>query len=75
MEQTFPRLQESVNIPITHALFTEHSDCTDAMLKTPNVGITELLSKPGSAGVLKYLLVSFPIPLLFIKIRVWLVCR
>lgn len=47
-------------MPITHALFTEHSDCSDVMLKTPNVGISELLSKPEAAGVLKYLLVSAP---------------
>ncbi|EIW70044.1 hypothetical protein TREMEDRAFT_68451 [Tremella mesenterica DSM 1558] len=56
---TFPRLVESApNIPITHVLFNEHSDCSDILLKTPNVGITELINDPVSAKVLKYLLIT-----------------
>ncbi|CAD6567438.1 MAG: hypothetical protein TREMPRED_003625 [Tremellales sp. Tagirdzhanova-0007] len=57
-DQTFPRLHETSNVPMTHALFTEHSDCTDALLKTPSIGIPELLGNPSSASVLKYLLIS-----------------
>lgn len=56
--QTFPRLTESAGLPITHVLFTEHSDCTDLILKTPNVGVNELISNPSAAAVLKYFLVS-----------------
>ena len=49
-------------MPITHALFTEHSDCTDLITKTPNVGISELVSDQKAAGVLKYILVSVLCP-------------
>ncbi|WWD16133.1 hypothetical protein CI109_100558 [Kwoniella shandongensis] len=55
---TFPRLTELPVLPITHALFTEHSDCTEALLKTPNVGVAELISDPVAAGVLKSLLIT-----------------
>lgn len=50
-------MQENASVPVTHALFTEHSDCTDIVMKTPNVGVSELLSNAAAAGVLKYLLV------------------
>ncbi|WVQ98909.1 hypothetical protein IAU59_006040 [Kwoniella sp. CBS 9459] len=55
---TFPKLNESAALPNTHVLFTEHSDVTDALLKTPNVGIAETLADPAAARVLKYLLIS-----------------
>lgn len=55
---TFPRLQEHSSVPITHALFSEHSDINDAVLKTPSVGVTELLANKQAASVLKYLLVT-----------------
>jgi hypothetical protein len=55
--QTFPRLYETTSVPITHSVFTEHSDSTEAVLKTPNVGVSELISDPTSASVLKYLIV------------------
>ncbi|KAK8869605.1 hypothetical protein IAR55_000172 [Kwoniella newhampshirensis] len=55
---TFPRLTELAVLPITHALFTEHSDSTEALLKTPNIGIAELISDPIAASVLKFLLIS-----------------
>lgn len=43
---------------MSFALFTEHSDITDALMKTPNVGIAELLGDAQAASVLKYLMVS-----------------
>jgi hypothetical protein len=55
--QTFARLHDLASIPITHALFAEHSDVTDVILKTPNVGFSELLSNPKANAVLKYFLV------------------
>ncbi|KAK4684873.1 PAT complex subunit CCDC47, partial [Tremellales sp. Uapishka_1] len=55
---TFPRLVESAAVPITHAVFSEHSEATDALLKTANIGITELLADAPTASVLKYLLVT-----------------
>ena len=61
--QTFPRLQEHSSVPITHALFSEHSDINDAVLKTPSVGVTELLANKQAASVLKYLLVCPPVSL------------
>jgi hypothetical protein len=45
-------------MPITHALFAEHSDVTDLLLKTPNVGITELLAQPAATKVLKSFIVT-----------------
>ncbi len=56
--QSFARLHESAAVPLNFALFTEHSDITDALLRTPNVGIADLLANPKAASVLKYLLVS-----------------
>ncbi|OXG21659.1 hypothetical protein C366_01342 [Cryptococcus neoformans Tu401-1] len=55
---TFAKLTEKSSFPITHALFQEHVDVTDIVLKTPNVGVTELLADPVTAGVLKYLLIT-----------------
>jgi hypothetical protein len=55
--QTFARLHDLASIPITHALFAEHSDVTDIVLKTHNVGFSELLSNPKANAVLKYFLV------------------
>jgi len=55
---TFARLHDLASIPITHALFTEHSDITDLILKTPNVGFSELLANPKAAAVLKYFLIT-----------------
>ncbi|TYJ58153.1 hypothetical protein B9479_001249 [Cryptococcus floricola] len=55
---TFTKLAETSAVPITHALFTEHSDLTDLVLKTPNVGVSDLLKDSDSLSVLKYLLVS-----------------
>ncbi|WVO20918.1 uncharacterized protein IAS62_002219 [Cryptococcus decagattii] len=55
---TFAKLTEKPSFPITHALFQEHVDVTDIVLKTPNVGVTELLADPVTAGVLKYLLIT-----------------
>ncbi|WVR05374.1 hypothetical protein IAU60_002388 [Kwoniella sp. DSM 27419] len=55
---TFPRLTESSALPITHVLYTEHSDVTDAILKTPNIGVTDVLADPVAATVLKYFLIS-----------------
>lgn len=55
--QTFPRLQENSSVPVTHALFSEHSDINDAILKTPNVGVTELLANKQASAMLRYLLV------------------
>jgi len=56
--QTFARLHDLASIPITHALFAEHSDVTDVIMKTPLVGFSELLSNPKANAVLKYFLVS-----------------
>jgi len=56
--QTFPRLHESAAVPVTHSLYAEHSDVTDLLLKTPNVGITELLAQPAALKVLKFFIVS-----------------
>lgn len=55
---TFPRMHESVAVPVTHALFSEHSDITDALLKTPNVGVSTLLADPVAADILKALIVT-----------------
>jgi hypothetical protein len=44
-------------VPVTHALFAEHSDVTDVLMKTSGVGISDVLSDPKAASVLKYLLV------------------
>ncbi|KAL7424197.1 hypothetical protein Q5752_001783 [Cryptotrichosporon argae] len=55
---TFARLQENAKIPMTHALFAEHSDLTDVYLKTANVGVAELLANPVAASVLRYLIVT-----------------
>lgn len=55
---TFPRLHESTAVPVTHALFSEHSDITDALLKTPNVGIADVISDPAAADILKALIVT-----------------
>jgi hypothetical protein len=57
-DQTFARLHDLASIPITHALFAEHSDVTDVIMKTPLVGFSELLSNPKANAVLKYFLVS-----------------
>lgn len=57
-DMSFARLHESAAMPITHALFSEHSDVTDALLKTPNVGITDLMSNPAAAKVLRALIIS-----------------
>jgi hypothetical protein len=46
-------------VPITHALFTEHSEVNDVIFKTPSIGVTELLKDPAAASVLKYLIVSW----------------
>jgi hypothetical protein len=54
---TFPRLHDSSIVPVTHALFAEHSDVTDVLMKTSGVGISDVLSDPKAASVLKYLLV------------------
>jgi len=59
--QTFPKIQENASVPFTHTLYTEHSDVTDAIIKTPNVGVTDLLANAKAADVLKYLLVSLSI--------------
>lgn len=56
--QTFPRLHESASLPGSHALYTEHSDVTDALFKTSNVGISEVLTNPKAADILKYLLIT-----------------
>jgi hypothetical protein len=45
-------------MPITHALFAEHSDITDVILKTANVGFFDLVNNPKAAGVLKSFIVS-----------------
>lgn len=45
-------------MPATHALFSEHSDITDAILKTPNVGVTEVLADPTAARILKGLIIT-----------------
>ncbi|WVW82862.1 hypothetical protein I302_104874 [Kwoniella bestiolae CBS 10118] len=56
---TFPKLNDSAtNLPITHALFTEHVEITDLLLKTPNIGVGEVLNDKDAAAVLKYLLIS-----------------
>ncbi|GFZ45782.1 hypothetical protein JCM24511_03512 [Saitozyma sp. JCM 24511] len=55
---TFPRLHDSSIVPVTHALFAEHSDVTDVLMKTSGVGISDVLSDPKAASVLKYLLVT-----------------
>ncbi|WWD01172.1 hypothetical protein V866_008112 [Kwoniella sp. B9012] len=56
---TFPKLNDSAtNLPITHALFTEHVEITDLLLKTPNIGISEILKDNDAASVLQYLLIS-----------------
>ncbi|WVQ78559.1 hypothetical protein IAT38_000645 [Cryptococcus sp. DSM 104549] len=57
-DMTFPKLQETSLLPVTHALFTEHSEVTDVLLKTPNVGILDVLADPTAASLLKYLLVT-----------------
>lgn len=49
---------ENAAMPITHALFAEHSDVTDLLLKTPNVGITELLAQPAATKILKSFIVT-----------------
>lgn len=51
-------MHESPAVPVTHALFSEHSDATDAILKTPNVGVAEVLADPTAANVLKALIVT-----------------
>ncbi|WRT67341.1 uncharacterized protein IL334_004311 [Kwoniella shivajii] len=55
---TFPRLTDSSSLPITHALFTEHVEITDLLLKTPNIGISEVINDQEAASLLKYLLIS-----------------
>jgi hypothetical protein len=60
--QTFPRLYETSAIPITHSVFTEHSECTDILLKTPNIGLSELIKDTNAAKVLKYLMVRVYTP-------------
>ncbi|CAK9784055.1 DUF1682-domain-containing protein [Cutaneotrichosporon oleaginosum] len=55
---TFPRLHEATAIPTTHALFSEHSDITDVILKTPNVGVAEVLADATAARVLKALIIT-----------------
>jgi hypothetical protein len=45
-------------MPITHALFAEHSDITDVILKTANVGFFDLVNNPKAAGVLKSFIVK-----------------
>lgn len=45
-------------MPISHALFAEHNDVTDLLLKTHNIGISELLAKPAATKVLKYFIVT-----------------
>lgn len=57
-DMTFPRMHESATMPITHALYAEHSDTTDALLKTPNVGITDLLAQPAATKILKFFIVT-----------------
>jgi hypothetical protein len=51
-------MHETTAIPATHALFSEHSDITDAILKTPNVGVAEVLADPTAARVLKALIIT-----------------
>ncbi|BEI81748.1 hypothetical protein CcaverHIS002_0209080 [Cutaneotrichosporon cavernicola] len=55
---TFPRMHESTAVPTTHALFSEHSDITDAILKTPNVGVAEVLADRTAARILKALIIT-----------------
>jgi len=43
---------------MSHALYAEHSDVTDAIMKTSNIGVSELLSNPKAAQLLKYLIVT-----------------
>lgn len=51
-------MHESPAVPVTHALFSEHSDITDALLKTPNVGVAEVLADPTAGRILKALIVT-----------------
>lgn len=51
-------MHDSKDVPVTHALFSEHSEITDVLLKTPNVGITEVLADPVAAGMLKALIIT-----------------
>ncbi|WWC69249.1 uncharacterized protein I206_103186 [Kwoniella pini CBS 10737] len=56
---TFAKLNDSASgFPITHALFTEHVEITELLLKTPNIGISEILNNKEAVSVLKYLLIS-----------------
>ena len=49
-------------MPITHALFAEHSDITDIILKTKDVGFYDLVNNPKAAAVLKSFIVSMDFP-------------
>lgn len=51
-------MHESSAMPMTHALFAEHNDVTDLLIKTPNVGIADLLAQPAAASVLRYFIVT-----------------
>ncbi|KAL1411050.1 hypothetical protein Q8F55_001997 [Vanrija albida] len=55
---SFPRLHESASVPVTHTVFSEHSDVNDVVFKTPNVGVKEVLADPVAADVLKYLIIT-----------------
>ncbi|WVN86658.1 uncharacterized protein L203_101827 [Cryptococcus depauperatus CBS 7841] len=55
---TFAKLTENAIIPITHTLFQEHSDVTELVLKTPNIGVNEVIKDSTAASVLKYLLIT-----------------
>ena len=54
-------------MPNTHQLFSEHSEITEALLKTPNVGLSELLANHVSSKILKYFIVSGPVPTMSIQ--------
>lgn len=56
--QSFARLQETSAVPVTHSLFTEHSEITETLLKTPNIGISNLLGDAESVDLLKYFIIA-----------------
>lgn len=58
--QTFPRLVETSTVPQAYSLYTEHSESTDLLLKTPQVGLDTVLALPATSSILKSIIVSCP---------------
>ncbi|ORX33760.1 hypothetical protein BD324DRAFT_638477 [Kockovaella imperatae] len=55
---SFPKLHEHASVPKNFQLFSEHSEISEILFKTPNVGLAELLANPAATKVLKFFLIT-----------------